>query len=720
MKHLHYPLLVALAALILLPLRAMADIVPTNKNIYVKATATGNGNGSDWNNATASLSEALIYTNAQAKDPIESKADEPLTYTIHIAQGTYYPQSFEGIKKEGTSGPEPGPRDHTFLITSDVTILGGYKADGSGYRNPAAYPTILSGDLSQGGKFPDNAPAYHVVLAVGKDIDNPIHPSLDGVTITGGNSLEVKNTAVNVNGYAIYQNNGAGLYNYSADIHLRQVVITGNQSGHNGGGILNQRCTPTLTSVRITANQASSNGGGMYNTLSSPTLTSVWITANQSSDNGGGIYNSSSSPQLISVEITGNQANVGSGIYNDNSSPTLTQVTLAGNKANSSGGGIYNIFSSRPKLRNSVVWGNTAPFGANVSNNNNPAPTYTYCLVQGLTPEGEGNLPGDTQPGFVAPIVPGDNWTPTAGGDYRLQSTSPLINQGSNDLYPGDEGFDLYTDRDAAGNPRLYGERIDIGAYEDQTPEPTYHSLTLDIAPGIDCYGLTAGTHRVAEGDHLFLQFLADDPALTAEDLMLVIDGIDTPFNVPAGNAYYGYILPVTGAHTILIAQRYYPVTLPRGFNLAEGVHSVAYGEPFVFSTWAINEGTLKVYANGEQLPCSVDQHPLRTDLPEVDPVQLFYLVEKVIGPVMITTEGEAQQPTGHASLATGKIRVAITNYELRITNEMTTAVDVAVYTVTGQTFVQLRALSGSKTIALPAGVYFIRAGSQTWKMVVD
>ncbi|MDF9828901.1 right-handed parallel beta-helix repeat-containing protein [Parabacteroides sp. PF5-6] len=646
--------------------------VPSDDNaLYVNPAVTPGGNGSSWSSPLKSLSDALIFTNARAK------ADDDTEYTILVAQGTYYPESTEGIMKGGYIGDtEPGLRDRTFLITADVTIRGGYKADGSGKWDPAAYPTILSGDLDKSGGLSDDD-AYHVVLAVGTSNTERIAPTLEGLTITGGYANG--NGSTKVSDSPIWRTSGGGLYNLFANTHLHQVVIT--------------------------ANQAAS---------------------------GGGIYNYDSDTELTSVVISGNQAGEGGGIYNKGGSPTLTQVTVAGNKARDNAGGIASI-NCIFTLQNSVVWGNTAPMGANVQTIGS-TPTYAYCLVQGIKIEDDqnntGNLDGIviSDPGFVAPINPAKtaNWKPTSAGDYRLTATSPLIDKGNNALYPGsDKGFNLATDLDAAGNPRLRGSAIDIGAYEYQSadaPATVYYSYTLEVGPSIRLYNLTAGTHSIAEGDHLFLQFLPEDATLTADDVMLLIDGVDTPFNVPAAGMYYSYILPITGEHTVLIAQREYTVTLPATegitYNVGAGTHTVAYGERFAFTiTGDFAPDQLHVYANGQEISPSnsPEGEALRSEARE-GTSSLSYIIDAVTGPITVTLEGTT---TANASLTHG-IRVVVESGKLKVENETANAVDVTVYTLTGKTFVQLRELRGSKTITLPAGIYIVRAGEQRWKVMVN
>jgi uncharacterized protein YjdB len=69
----------------------------------------------------------------------------------------------------------------------------------------------------------------------------------------------------------------------------------------------------------------------------------------------------------------------------------------------------------------------------------------------GFTGIGNINIASDnaTGPQFVNPTVE----------NYQLQENSPCINAGNN------SGLS-FSDTDLAGNPRIYGEKVDIGAYE--------------------------------------------------------------------------------------------------------------------------------------------------------------------------------------------------------------------------------------------------------------
>ncbi|MDF9831620.1 hypothetical protein [Parabacteroides sp. PF5-6] len=249
---------------------------------------------------------------------------------------------------------------------------------------------------------------------------------------------------------------------------------------------------------------------------------------------------------------------------------------------------------------------------------------------------------------------------------------------------------------------------IKSGTYEEPV-DIISHTLTLTVTDGITCDYAT-GSHTIAEGDHLFLSFFPETSGMTAEDILFLVDGVETAFNASVDGRGGSYILnPIEKDLDVVIALREYPVTLPEieGLTITASGKAI-YGQPFTFtiSSSTLDLSAMKVFVNGEELTANA----LRAE-------SYTYTIAKVEGPIVITLEGYT---TGHASLATGKIRVAMDNGQLTIDNEMANAVDIAIYSVTGQNVVSLRALRGSKTVALSAGVYVVRAGTQTWKVMVN
>jgi hypothetical protein len=121
------------------------------------------------------------------------------------------------------------------------------------------------------------------------------------------------------------------------------------------------------------------------------------------------------------------------------------------------GTGMDNVSGSAPIIFNSIIFGNTKIMVNDISSK----PNIVHSLVQGFDdPEPfRNNIPGAVNPLFVD----------IAGGDFRLQACSPLINRGYNLLY-SNPSIDLsMITTDQGGSERFYNQgTVDIGAYEYQ------------------------------------------------------------------------------------------------------------------------------------------------------------------------------------------------------------------------------------------------------------
>ena len=114
--------------------------------IYAAPGGLSSGDCSDW-----SIACELRYALTLASTP---------GYVIYVEEGRYTP----------TSGSD---RTISFDLHSGVAIYGGFSSGAGHPRNPALYPTYLSGDLTgnDGGNFSNNAEnSYHVVSAI--DVDS--------------------------------------------------------------------------------------------------------------------------------------------------------------------------------------------------------------------------------------------------------------------------------------------------------------------------------------------------------------------------------------------------------------------------------------------------------------------------------------------------------------------------------------------------------------------
>ncbi|KAB7731119.1 hypothetical protein F5984_09920 [Rudanella paleaurantiibacter] len=384
---------------------------------YVKATASGNGSGSSWANASGDL-QAMINA---------SSANDQ----VWVAAGVYKP----------TSSTNPGV---SFSMKDGVKIYGGFVGNEQTFAaRPQINPvlgqpssTTLSGDIDGDGTLANNS--YHVI----KNSRISRTAILDGFVITGGNAVFAESLGADA---------GGAIYNDQGSPSLTNCSIQNNQAYYAGGGIYNgNNSSPGLLNCMLQANNAFF-GGAICNEISSaPILTNCILQNNLAGSYGGAMFNrNNSSPILTNCSLEGNRSeNEGGAIFStDDCSPALMNCTLRSNQGGAGQGVIFNDRSTT-YLSNCVVFGNGGP---NTIINSNGSAEAVYCLFD------------DTVTGYTSDPT---NLTTTvspfvSATGIALNACSPAINAGS--PVPSNVG-----NIDLVGNPRIAGTRIDMGAVEFQ------------------------------------------------------------------------------------------------------------------------------------------------------------------------------------------------------------------------------------------------------------
>jgi hypothetical protein len=134
--------------------------------------------------------------------------------------------------------------------------------------------------------------------------------------------------------------------------------------------------------------------------------------------------------------------------------------------------GIFNFNAQNIVLRNSIIYGN---YDFDIYNYGAPTSLeISYCMYKKLAGDGspvlEGNI-STSNPQFIN--APSYSTAPFVGGDFHLQSTSPLINVGNNLYFNAGQVPDLFSiTTDLSGVSRIMGGTIDLGAYEYFYPAP--------------------------------------------------------------------------------------------------------------------------------------------------------------------------------------------------------------------------------------------------------
>lgn len=233
-------LVIALSAIIFLTQRPLlaADIFVDDSH------TSGTFDGMGWGTSFRHLQDAI---------DVASSGD-----TIHVAQGTYYPDLDGGFN---APAHVLGSRTESLALKPGVIMLGGYIGynDASpNTRDPDLYPTILSGDIGTTSVATDNS--YHVVT-VNNATAFPV-TRLDGFTIRDGYA----------NGGTTDHRVGAGITITGIDSSPRilNCIIENNTalsaSVGQGGGLASRSTNNTvvLTNCLFQNNSAELSGGAIY------------------------------------------------------------------------------------------------------------------------------------------------------------------------------------------------------------------------------------------------------------------------------------------------------------------------------------------------------------------------------------------------------------------------------------------------------------------------
>ncbi|WP_346237616.1 right-handed parallel beta-helix repeat-containing protein [Niabella insulamsoli] len=369
------------------------------------------------------------------------------------------------------AGEYQQPIYNFFSMKEGVKILGGFPNSGNptiADRTPlSGNTTILKGNQKSVIRNDNNGLTSTAVL--------------DGFTITEGRPY----------GDAPPLENGGGIYNSEVSPTIRNCVFSNNSATYNGGGIFNNRSRPRIENCSFINNEArSTNGGGAADVYSMATYVNCYFSGNKARYYGGGYYAMASNSgtlypaavQLINCVLANNYATDnggGIGIVGGGAAQFLSVInaTIVGNTSGGAAQGIYlnNSGSTNLNVYNSIIYNNNTVLGTSSTM------TQTNCL---------------------------DGVDPLFATGYTLSAISPARNGGDNNFVPANISTDL------AGNPRIMGTAVDIGAYEFDGALPV-HFGTLNASVKNNSLHVEWTTESESNNDHFNIEISGDGQQFT-------------------------------------------------------------------------------------------------------------------------------------------------------------------------------------------------------------
>lgn len=329
----------------------------------------------------------------------------------------------------------------------------------------------------------------------------------DNAGVQGAGICCIGNSAPVIGGNMIVDNTaelaGGGIWcDYGSTPTIDSNIIASNHAWFGAGVCASGGSQAVQDGAIVVNNIIFSNrgteGGGIY--CSAPMAVTRNLIACNRAARGAGVCVAGDAPVILDCVITGNTADNGGGIYCREDAASVVNCTITGNRATAMGYAFYADSGTRARFTSTIMWGNAPPNANEVSVNHSspelsgPNPEFAWCCIAGGKWKilaalgcsftwGEGNVSSD--PRFVYPCLWADNGTPGTPlddrfipGNYRLASGSPCIDAAE----PGDPPEEI----DVAGEPRLVGDAVDIGAFECAGSALLFvdDDALLDPAPG--------------------------------------------------------------------------------------------------------------------------------------------------------------------------------------------------------------------------------------------
>ena len=470
--------------------------------LRVAADGRAENDGLSWANATT-LQYAL--DNSLAGD------------TIFIKKGSYTPVMAGGVVA-------PDARDGTYVLPNETAIYGGFAGDEATLADremsliATTNETIIEGNI---GDRVDNTDNVKRLLF----LPNDRSATLDGLTVARAYETSFSGAGVFMNDGAqltirdcrfienVGSSGGAIYLDPHGVLNITSSTFKGNVAANNGGAIgMLRDAIVNITGSTFEENRLTGGGEGAaieLDTRTRATITRSSFLRNEAlEDNASGtvFLNDGGVADISNCLFVGNNTEDGSAIWSEGKGGFFVNNTVYGNtdRTTNTDEGTVSIALSSSKwvIANNIIYGNDSPNEVRLGGGT-PEKTMEFNLIEDNDVAAHS---ADHYRVAPPPTVLGlfESIDPESEGYLRLLPSSVGVNGGANKYIDGDvQPFtqaDLIGVTDFAGNDRLVGTAVDVGAYEFRPTFDSYLYVEMPFEharrPSRDTVYLRAGTDR--------------------------------------------------------------------------------------------------------------------------------------------------------------------------------------------------------------------------------
>ncbi|OAV66155.1 hypothetical protein Barb4_03022 [Bacteroidales bacterium Barb4] len=646
------------------------------------------------------------------------------------------------------------PAFGSWEVTKNLTIIGGY--DRTEYPGEKPHGNA-SATVLHGRKQVEKTGENKRVMNIAGTETAVIRVTVENLTMTDGNGTDDK---PNIISNAVESDNhyGGALFNSYAETILHDVIIKGNIASSNdlagmGGGIYNFKSNLMLTGkTTVQGNIASTKtgtgmGGGIANIMGYVVMKdSSRVENNASVDEtalsaarsgtgyGGGIYNCREATLHVDTgtiisnkAVTNTVADIiegqGGGIYNDSLSVTNIRhgAVIKGNVGTNGfgsgyGGGIYN--TGTLNIYGGLLESNAALFNLAATTSGYGGGIYSKGAKAFVLLPGDAVIRGNTATaGFGSGY--GGGIANVAGTlkviDAVIEENRAIDNRRSTAVgYGGgiynEEGAILEIDTPIVKDNQA--DNNEANPWHNIYPD-TALTVVFSSADGLLNSNRATGSYALVPGKPFNFTLTAAEDRFNSIEPTVTANGIALPPSGKNGNTYTYSLQPATGRTNIRYLLDYRTITLsnpPEGLLISThqaGNHYLSTGSLFNFTLVV----TVSKYENNEPI-VTVNGYPLKASEQTDSRTYLYSLTATTDASVHI----ELNTLASFFPESTLKI---YSRNGLLVMEFPAEKVPVTVSTLAGRLKVR-RNVTGTEAVALPKGIYIVKAGAEVRKIMVN